>query len=425
MKKIYYLLCLTILAFTAACTHEEKDLFDDSSANRADATINANVEILAGASNGWLMEYFPASLQEYGGYTILLSFDKEGVVKVASEVANATDITTSFYSVGQSAGTVLSFDTYNDIFHFFSDPSDPSGVGGTGYGLEGDYDFLILEATPEQVLLKGKKAGGVARLTPVQGDWSSLITDIQEAASLYDSFRGYTYTVNGIEAIAKRTNRLLTFTYTTESGEIVTEKVPYRVVPSGLVFYKPITIGGVEVYSVDYSPIDGEHAFVDTAGSGATLVILPPTLSELFLEREWYMAYSGFTPAGYWGIFKLLFMKSALGDKTLNWICLTPYEPGYAAMYFDVSGEYGLVTFGWESVSDNEVYIALEGRCNTTGLNYWNAGFQYLGAPFNKKTFSIEADSEVDPTVVVLTDVASPTTKITLTTEPVLDPLNN
>ena len=70
MKKIYYLFCLVAAVLITACTHEEEDLFNDSSANRADATIMANIEVLTGASNGWLMEYFPAISKEYGGYNI-------------------------------------------------------------------------------------------------------------------------------------------------------------------------------------------------------------------------------------------------------------------------------------------------------------------------------------------------------------------
>ncbi len=123
MKKIFYLFCLLAATLAVACTHEEEDLFGDSSANRADATIFASIEVLTEASNGWLMEYFPASAQEYGGYNLLLDFNTDGTVQVAGEVANPDDVTTGLYSVKQSAGIVLSFDTYNEIFHF--SPTQP------------------------------------------------------------------------------------------------------------------------------------------------------------------------------------------------------------------------------------------------------------------------------------------------------------
>ncbi len=181
MKKIYYLLYLATAVLFAACTNEEDDLFDTSSALRADAAIAADTKILTDAANGWMMEYFPEAQQSYGGYNVLLKFGTDGKVTVASELYENSDITTSLYSVKQSAGIVLSFDTYNEIFHFFSDPSDPAGVGGNGYGLEGDYDFLILEATAEKVTLKGKKTGGIAVLTPMKEDWEEYILALQHA----------------------------------------------------------------------------------------------------------------------------------------------------------------------------------------------------------------------------------------------------
>lgn len=156
MRKIYWLFYLVTAVMIAACTHEEEDLFDSSSATRADAAVKADLEILTGATNGWLMEYFPESQQTYGGYNILVKFSTDGKVTTASELFEATDTKTSLYSMKQSAGVVLSFDTYNDIFHFFAEPGDPAAIGGNGYGLEGDYDFLVLEASAEKVVLKGK-----------------------------------------------------------------------------------------------------------------------------------------------------------------------------------------------------------------------------------------------------------------------------
>ena len=84
------------------------------------------------------MGHFPEANQAFGGYNVLLKFGTDGKVTVASELYGASQTATSLFSVKQSAGIVLSFDTYNTIFHLFSDPADPTGAGGKGYGLEGD-----------------------------------------------------------------------------------------------------------------------------------------------------------------------------------------------------------------------------------------------------------------------------------------------
>ena len=59
MKKLYKMLYMAAaVLLAAACSPEEDDIFSDSSANRADAAIAADMQVLTGAANGWLMEYY-------------------------------------------------------------------------------------------------------------------------------------------------------------------------------------------------------------------------------------------------------------------------------------------------------------------------------------------------------------------------------
>ena len=288
MKKIYYLFCLVAAVLITACTHEEEDLFNDSSANRADATIMANIEVLTGASNGWLMEYFPASSQEYGGYNILLKFTEDGKVTVSSELYAPTDAATSYYAVKQSAGILLSFDTYNEIFHLFSDPSDPTGIGGSGYGMEGDYDFLILEATPEKILLKGKKAGGVAVLTPMQGSWSEYISDIQ-AANDAMIFSKYELEMNGQTIPVTISNRTLTFTYE-ENGDTKSQTASFILTQTGYKLYEPIVIYEKTLGSFTFDATN--ELFTETNDNNIKLIPVIPPLNEQFVSGDWFIAYS-------------------------------------------------------------------------------------------------------------------------------------
>ena len=85
---------------------------------------------------------------------MLAKFDTDGKVTVANEVSFADYTETSYYSVKQSAGVMLSFDTYNNLFHVFSDPSAPL-AGDQGSGMEGDYDFSVLSTTKDKEFLKG------------------------------------------------------------------------------------------------------------------------------------------------------------------------------------------------------------------------------------------------------------------------------
>ena len=282
-----YMAAAVLLA--AACSPEEDDIFSDSSANRADAAIAADMQVLTGAANGWLMEYYPEASQMYGGYNILLSFSEDGRVTVAGDiVSDPTATATSLFSVKQSAGIVLSFDTYNEIFHFFSDPGNSTG-GGNGYGLEGDYDFLILEATPQQVRLKGKKSGSYAVLTPMEGDWAAYIQEVQAAEA---TMQANSYQISdGTNTASVSVNyRNMTISYQ-EGEEALSMPVPFIVTPTGYKFYEPITLWGKTLTGFTYDA--ASDSFTETSGTGITMIKIIPPINEQFVSGTWYMSYSG------------------------------------------------------------------------------------------------------------------------------------
>ena len=87
MKKIHYLLCMAVALIAASCSNEQEDFFSDSSANRANAQVKNTIEVLSGADNGWIMQYFPGDPATYGGYNMIIKFEKDGQVTVANELA--------------------------------------------------------------------------------------------------------------------------------------------------------------------------------------------------------------------------------------------------------------------------------------------------------------------------------------------------
>jgi len=165
------------------CSNEQEDLFNDSSANRVDAGIEEVNSILVGADKGWLMEYFLDEYLTYGGYNTLLKFNEDGTVEAASEMFESDFVATSLYTIDQSAGVVVSIDTYNEVFSAFADPSAPL-VGSSGVGMGGDNDFLVISVTSEKVVLKGKKSGLLVSLTPMKQEWTSFLDGINTAKSV-------------------------------------------------------------------------------------------------------------------------------------------------------------------------------------------------------------------------------------------------
>lgn len=413
MKKIYYLFCLVAVMMASACTHEEEDLFDSSSADRADAAIKAYTDVLTGAENGWIMEYYPEVQQKYGGYNTLVKFTADGKVTVSSDIYDAADAVTSLYSVKQSAGVMLSFDTYNQIFHFYSDPDDPSGLGGPGYGMEGDYDFLILEATQEKVVLKGKKSGNVAVMTPISGSWEEYITEIQEMESAMFSNK-FTMTVGGMEIFVSRSQRALSLTYEVD-GETVSKKVSYIVTPTGMKFYAPVSVNGIEFSDLIY---DHTTETFTSSTTGVTMVKILPTVNELFVEGDWFIAYSQLGEFAQSSFDKVKEMEDGL-EEVLQYAFMGSMlsDSGTFGFNFISSGYGGVLHFNYQLIGDDQIALQFAMTGEGNGVWYHNAGMWNALVPFGyngARLFTLSTDNIKNPSYITLTEDANPTNSMKL-----------
>lgn len=179
--KAKYLVIIGLLAATfAACSRDEESLFEKPAAIRAQEAIDNAFSVFTSAENGWEMAYFPNLEASAKGYNMVLKFKKNGNVSVTAKNATTTGNkivtdTASTWAVKSDYGPILTFDTYNDVFHAFSDPK------GDGAGLLGDYEFLILKATPELVLLKGKKHSAYTVMRPMKNpDLAEYFTNCEK-----------------------------------------------------------------------------------------------------------------------------------------------------------------------------------------------------------------------------------------------------
>lgn len=170
MKAKYIIAMLLPLALTTivSCTRDEDDLFEKSASERArEAITNAN-DVLTSAEYGWEMVYFPntENTTTSRGYIMILTFKTDGSVSVTAKnsltTGNQMQTDTSTWELISDYGPLLSFNTYNEVFHAWADPQ----TDGDGY--LGDYEFLILSATPEKIILKGKKHSAYSIMRPMK-----------------------------------------------------------------------------------------------------------------------------------------------------------------------------------------------------------------------------------------------------------------
>ncbi|MDE7350317.1 MAG: DUF4302 domain-containing protein [Muribaculaceae bacterium] len=203
MKKSIYLAAVAALALTA-CSNDNDEIFDQSAAERLEQYKKDYADVLTADGGLWSMEYF--SNPDEPGYVFVMKFDKNGSVKIAANhkwIGGQFKEETSLWKMIADNGPVLSFNSYNNLFHIFSDPANITGpdapkgedgqsdVNETGYGHEGDYEFQVMEVADEgkTVRLLGKKRMYdifLHRLDP-STDIESYLADVKTVPSRFSS----------------------------------------------------------------------------------------------------------------------------------------------------------------------------------------------------------------------------------------------
>lgn len=425
-----YLMVSAVVAGLCSCTNEVEEIFPESSANRIDAALSDVQNILIGPANGWLMEYFPGSAQLFGGFNVLMQFTFDGNVTVESESKPGVTAT-STYTLKQSAGAVLSFDTYNSVFHYYSDPEAPGG-GTAGYGMEGDFEFLIISATPEEILLKGKKSGSYARMTPMSTSykWDEYLAEIKAMSREIENYQRMQYT-SGDNVYEIRQQRKDFSVYKIYDGEQRLERYPYIVTLMGCKFYTPIRFAdGESVDGVVLNPDLGEEGgFIPTNDAGGVFLPSYPSLSEYMESKNWFLSYDDMSPWGQsrWDVTRQAFRE---GGEDLVYC--------YLGESFTILGTYwafnfmnptatGFVELQSQALASDRISISLGGvathYANVLLVDYqMSAMLEPLCIP-GPRTFKLTADNPKDPNWILCTDEKDPDNWFKVQRARIYDPL--
>lgn len=412
MRKLFnWLLIATFAMLFASCTSEVDDVFDKPSALRIEEAMKTYNDVLKAPANGWRMEYYGDT--KYGGYNMFVKFNNDNTVTVANEVYGPGERATSHYKLEQSAGVVLSFDEFNELFHFFSDPDNVLDIGADGEGMLGDLEFRILKCTADSVILKGKKHGSRIVMTPFSGDWDTYIDDVLSSEEDM-AFASYYYIVGGTDTATVTANyRQLTFNYTDADGAAKKVDVPYIVQPNALHLYEPIEIMGETITDFEYK--GGNDFLFSSNTSNAVMKGYVMPLSEALLSANWYISYFNMSPAiqANWN-----YATPILQEKENGETIAYAYYSG-SALYMR-SGNYWMAfNVAPQVLSDTQVTYTLKGYAgNSTNQGnanyYWNSAtadgvyyFRYFVMPL-LGTFNMEANDLRNPTELVLTNVENP-----------------
>ena len=210
MKAKYLLLIGLFAATMVACSRDEESLFDKSAAERAQEAIETAFDVLTSNEAGWEVAYFPNLEASSKGYHMVWKFNANG--KVSATAKNSTTTmnkimtdSASTWAVKSDYGPILTFDTYNKVIHAFSDPQE------NGAGLLGDYEFLILKATPEVVILKGKKHSAYSVMRPMK------TTNLEAYFAACEKMQSYLFGNNNVATLNQGEEKM--YLYNGASGQ--------------------------------------------------------------------------------------------------------------------------------------------------------------------------------------------------------------
>lgn len=378
MRKIYAKilqgLCLSGVLLTASC-QKDQNVFSTTPAERTSQSLQEALTTLQSSVYGWKMTLYPSKDKKYGGYTLFVQFDKDGTLSSSDELQAKDDVVyRSQYSVDNSNGPTLIFNTYSKSIHRYSEPNSKDFTENLAFGADGDYSYRIISLSPEKVVLKGVRTGTEATLTPIKtAGWDVLVKAQKEAADIFQISVPVFKIKGEVVKGAKMTNkRHLVFTY---KGKSYNE--PYNYTDTGISFYKPFTVDGITVSSlVNKTNSDDPRLEDATAQISITSSHVP---YDILIGSRWH-----YTQQGSQGRFQQAFSRintflTRYGGKVNDEYVFFGFTNGHLSV-FTSKFEYGTDKFApldlhlqAEKISENEIKITYDLAATTANPDSWNS----------------------------------------------------
>lgn len=448
MRKISYLFALLVsfIAFNA-CTSDVDNYFPESAPERATKTVAEVKKILQEAPNGWRMEYYGDIT--YGGYNVLCQF-KGDSVQIASEKAGKnheagldasgnliTETSLAHYSVNQSMGVVISFDTFNKLFHYFADPKNEDyGEAGTGFG--GDFEFRVLKYSPDSIQLQGLKHGDRIMLYPMKADmdWASYLKEVENVKN-YMASSSYTLLADN-DTLAEVTQygdyHSLIFQYPDSTGEMKAYAYPYIITPEGYKFYREIEIGGKKFtnFSKDFNDATDERFYPQGDPSICLETVVPPVV-DAFQKGQWFFSASKVSPEseGAWNDFMEAIKTAANGKEAILYQAMIGTYNNKFGFHAWLSSDYLYVELTIRDPNEEGNEIALQYNRNSPtnkAAQVFMKSYKLtpvlktFSALNNKLRLTLETDNPRKPTYMKLIQVKKPENVLELSATQIMYP---
>ena len=279
-------LLLLPLLLLPSCSRQEADVFDDSAANRLNKAVREYIEVLEAQETGWVLDFYPAD-RSLGGMAYTARFH-DGDVTMTCElgmkgadgkVMAVGDEVESCYRVITERSVLLTFDTYNPLLHYWSEPD-----GNDSDGFASDYEFVFVSASPDSVVLRGKKYGNLLRMYPLHESASEYVKKVAANKSALSTVPRQRAIVDGNAVPVSILDNH--FNYSGADGKAC--HVPFVYTPNGIRFYEPVTLTGFSFREMTLDE-DGQLCAAD-----GHIQLPMPTLMERFTGSmtQWHFLYS-------------------------------------------------------------------------------------------------------------------------------------
>ena len=418
MKRYIRLFLIVFSALSASCTFEEANIFPESAAIRLENAQKEYNDILCAASNGWVMEYFPTDTTK--GVTLLMKFNSSKSVMIAAKSALTSNVYTkdsSLFEIITDNGPVLTFNTYNKVFHIYSNPQDPAGGSYlNGIGLGGDYEFIVLSADENQVKLKGKKRGTYIYLNRLADNqlWPDYFTKIEAMnTTIFDNAPNNLYLVSGLDTVVAYFGSTQKFQIAkfNEDPIVNGETHSFIVTPTGIRFHTPYIFNEKSLQTFTLSDNLQQLKCTDPDNTAYFTGPMPGNFYATDNTKTWNFVFT--KPMG--TKFNLVYNRilascqSVLKEKFTN-MYLKYYGLRNSYTLSFKSGKYtGYYDFKRTNLGENKVKFEYMGTADANGNYYKNSidGFNdlilYMG-----QSFTVSSDNALNLNVIKFSAVADP-----------------
>lgn len=291
-RKFYFYTAAALALLCCACNHDVDDVFDRSASQRLGQSVAFYDSLLQSAAYGWVMNYYPGD-GSYGGCAYTARFES-GNVTLASELrlSDTIDVGTpvsSKYRVIEEQSVVLTFDTYNPLLHYFTEPSQQNVDGW-----QSDYEFVFMRTSidGDTIFLRGKKYDTAMTLRRMTASDADYIARVVRMNKLVMSVPHFFATVDGEQFPIRLDD--LEFTYPAASGD-TTLVATFTYTPTGIEFFRPVVLGGVAFSVLTYDEATGQLVSPD----GRVVILFPSNMQQVVnTYGQWSFVVDATKPAG-------------------------------------------------------------------------------------------------------------------------------